>query len=82
MSNDALRNAISFHVARLLKEEREERGLSLNILAQKAGLSRQAVSYIEQQVQSPSLDTLLRLTLALDVELAEIIKRAKRAAVK
>ncbi len=82
MPRDTFRNAISFHVARLLKEEREARGLSLNVLAQKAGLSRQAVSYIEQQVQSPSLDTLLRLTLALDVDLAEIIKRAKKAATK
>ena len=82
MPSDALLNAISFQVARLLKEEREERGLSLNVLAQKAGLSRLAVSYIEQRVQSPSLDTLQRLTLALDVELSEIIKRAKKAAAK
>jgi transcriptional regulator with XRE-family HTH domain len=77
---DALRNEISAHVARLLKEEREKRAISLNVLAQKSGLSRQTVSYVEQEAQSPSLDTLLRLTLALDVELADLIKRAKQAA--
>ncbi len=80
VSKDALRNEISAHVARLLKEEREKRVISLNALAQKSGLSRQTVSYIEQEVQSPSLDTLLRLTLALDVDLAEILKRARKAA--
>ena len=81
MPGDSLRHAISSHVARLLKEEREKRGFSLNVLAQKSGLSRQTVSYVEQEVQSPSLDTLLRLTLALDSDLAELIKRSKKAAV-
>jgi transcriptional regulator with XRE-family HTH domain len=77
---DALRNAISSHVARLLKVEREKAGISLNALAQKSGLSRQTVSYVEQEAQSPSLDTLLRLTLALEIELADVIKRATKAA--
>jgi transcriptional regulator with XRE-family HTH domain len=69
-------------VAALLKEEREKRGISLNVLAQKAGLSRQTISYVEQHVQSPSLDTLLRLTLALDVNLEEIIARARKSATR
>lgn len=69
-------------MARLLKEEREKQGVSLNALAQLSGLSRQTISYVEQEVQSPSLDTLLRLTLALKVELADLIKHAKKAAGK
>ena len=80
MPKNALRDAISSHVARLLKEEREKRGISLNALAQKSGLSRQTVSYVEQEVQSPSLDTLLRLTLALEVDLGDLIKGANKAA--
>lgn len=79
MSTAALRDAISSHVARLLKEEREKRGLSLNLLAQKSGLSRQTISYVEREVQSPTLDTLLRLTMALEVDLAEIVRRAMEA---
>ena len=75
-----LRNAMSTHVARLLKEERERQGVSLNALAQLSGLSRQTISYIEQEVQSPSLDTLLRLTMALQVELADVLKNAKKSA--
>lgn len=82
MPKDALRNAISSHVARLLKVQREEAGISLNVLAQKSGLSRQTISYVEQEAQSPSLDTLLRLTLALEVDLADIIRRAKKAALQ
>jgi len=73
-------DAISSQVARLLKEERKKCGLSLNVLAQKAGLSRQTVSYVEQEVQNPTLDTLLRITLVLGVELEKVIARARKRA--
>jgi transcriptional regulator with XRE-family HTH domain len=71
------REAICSTVARLLKEERERQGLSLNSLAARAGLSRQMVSYIEQEERNPTLDTLLRLADALNIELDEILKRAR-----
>lgn len=82
MPADQFRDAIGSHVARLLKEERERRGLSLNKLAQKAGLARPTVTYVEQEVQSPTLDTLLRITGALEVELEEIIARARKQAAR
>ena len=72
--------AISTHVAQLLKEEREKRRLSLNVLAQKAGVARQTVSYVEQQIQNPTLDTLLRITSVLDVDLEKIIAKARKRA--
>ncbi len=77
-----LHDAIGSQVACLLKEEREKRGLSLNVLAQKAGVSRQTVSYVEQEVQNPTLDTLLRITSVLEVDLEKIIARARKAATK
>ena len=77
-----LHDAISSQVACLLKEEREKRGLSLNVLAQKAGVSRQTVSYVEQEVQNPTLDTLLRITAVLEVDLEKIIAKARKAAAK
>ena len=75
-----LLDAISSQVARLLKEEREKRGLSLNVLSQRAGLSRQTVSYVEQEVQNPTLDTLLRIAWVLEVNLEEIIAQARKRA--
>ena len=71
---------ISSEVARLLKETRERRGLSLNVLAQRAGLARQTVSYIEQEVQSPTLDTLLRITSTLEVDIEKILAKARKRA--
>jgi predicted transcriptional regulator len=71
---------ISSQVAVLLKEERKKRGLSLNVLSQKSGLSRQTVSYVEQEVQNPTLDTLLRITSALEIDLEKIIAQARKQA--
>ncbi|MDB6020604.1 MAG: transcriptional regulator [Pedosphaera sp.] len=80
MPIDKFREAINSQVALLLKEERVKRGLSLNILAQRAGLARQTVSYVEQEVQNPTLDTLLRITSVLEVDLEKIIARARKLA--
>jgi transcriptional regulator with XRE-family HTH domain len=77
--SDATREKISSNVARILREERERQNLSLNLLAAKAGISRQMVSYIEQEERNPSLDTLLRIAGALDVHLDDVIKRARMA---
>ena len=55
-------------------EVRRKRGLSLNALAQRAGLARQTISFIEQEVQSPRLDTLLRICSVLEVKLEKLIR--------
>jgi transcriptional regulator with XRE-family HTH domain len=77
--SNAAREKISSNVARLLREERERQNLSLNALAAKAGISRQMVSYIEQEERNPSLDTLLRIADALQIALDDVIKRARMA---
>jgi transcriptional regulator with XRE-family HTH domain len=78
--NDKLREAVSRHFARLLKEEREKQKVSLQALARKAGLARQTITFIETEAQSPTLDTMFRITSALDVDLAKLIGRARRRA--
>jgi transcriptional regulator with XRE-family HTH domain len=75
--SNATREKICSNVARLLREERERQNLSLNALASKASVSRQMVSYIEQEERNPSLDTLLRITDALDIQLDELLNRAR-----
>ena len=80
--SNSLRDAIGSWVPRLLKAERERCAISLNSLAEKSGLSRQTISYVEQEVQSPTLDTLLRITSALGVDLDKIIAKARKMAAK
>lgn len=72
---DVLR-ATSRDVAKLLREERVRRGLSMNSVAKKSGLSQQMVSYVERGMRNPTLDTLLRIAIALNVDLWKLLKKA------
>ena len=56
-----------------LKECREKRGLSVRALAEKAGLHYVSLVNIEGGKKDPRLSTLLKLTKALDVTLAELV---------
>lgn len=82
MPKNEFLDVVGSHVADLLKEERQRQGFSLKSLARKAGLARQTITFIENQVQSPTLDTLLRLASALDVDLTKIILKAYKRARK
>ena len=77
-----MRGAIASHVARILREEREKRGLSMTVLAQRAGLSQAMISFVEREVRNPSLDTLLRIAEVFDLDLGELITRARKAATR
>jgi transcriptional regulator with XRE-family HTH domain len=74
-----LRDAIASNVVRLLKEEREKRGLSMTVVAQRSGLSHSIISLIERDMRSPTLDTLLRIADAIDIDLGEVLTRARKA---
>ena len=65
-------------VVRLLCAERIRRELSMNRLAEKAGLSQSMISLLERGMRSPTLDTLLRVAIALDVDLSELLKKASK----
>ena len=73
------RDAVCSLVAKMLREERVKHGLSMNAVAERAGLSYQMVSYVEREMRMPTLDTLLRMAEALDLNLGEFITRAERA---
>ena len=51
----------------------------MNRLAEMTGLSLTIVSYVERGLRNPTLDTLLRLTGALEVDLGSLIQEASRA---
>ena len=78
MSKNSLREAIAANVIRLLREEREKRGLSMNVVAQRSGLSHSIVSLIERDLRNPTLDTLLRIADAIEIDLGEILMRARK----
>jgi len=69
-------------VARILREERIKRGLSMTVLAQEAGLSQAMISFVEREIRNPSLDTLLRISTVLNVQLDDVIRRARQQARK
>jgi transcriptional regulator with XRE-family HTH domain len=74
-----LREAIAANVVRLLREEREKPRLSMNVVAQRAGLSHSIVSLIERDLRNPTLDTLLRIAEAIEIDLGDILTRAQKA---
>ncbi|HYG35297.1 MAG TPA: helix-turn-helix transcriptional regulator [Clostridia bacterium] len=80
MSETQLREAICSELAKLLKELRIQRGLSMTKLAAKAGLSRPMISFVEQELRNPTIDTLLRIASVLEVDLADIIRQASKNA--
>ena len=73
---------LSDRVVHLLREERERQGLSKYAVEQKCGLSQQMVGYVERGLRRPSLETTLRLADGLGVDLATIIRKARKVATK
>lgn len=76
------RESVCSNVARILREEREHRGISMTRLAEMAGLSQGMVSLVEHEHRNPSLDTMMRMCGALRVKLSDVLIRAERAADK
>jgi len=72
------REQICRELAGLLKKEREKRKLSKNMLAQKSGLSRRMIGFVESGARNPTVDTLLRITEALNIRLESLIKAARK----
>ena len=82
MSEDKYRRAICAAVAQILREERADRDLTLAAVATKAGLSYQMVRFVEQQKRNPTLDTLLRICAAMEIDFIDVLKRASKSAKK
>jgi transcriptional regulator with XRE-family HTH domain len=80
VASDKSKQAVVSRVAQILRSERKKRGLSMNRVAERAGLSQQMVSYVEREMRSPTLETLLRISGAMDLDLAKVIERAQKEA--
>jgi transcriptional regulator with XRE-family HTH domain len=67
---------VALQVAQSLRDERIRQKVSMDQLAAKSGLSQPMISYVERGLRNPTLDTLLRIAIALDVDLWKLLKRA------
>jgi transcriptional regulator with XRE-family HTH domain len=52
---------------------RDQLGLSQGELAELAGIDRKSINRIENQRLSPSIDTLMRISLALGVKVSDLL---------
>jgi transcriptional regulator with XRE-family HTH domain len=82
VAKNQLREVVAANVVRILRDERKRRGFSMNQIAERSGLSQGMISLVEHDLRNPTLDTLLRIADALELDLASIIKRASKAALK
>jgi transcriptional regulator with XRE-family HTH domain len=62
--------SLSLNVKRL----RERKRLAQERLGFESGVDRTVVSKIERRVANPTLDVLVRLAIALDVEVGDLLK--------
>jgi transcriptional regulator with XRE-family HTH domain len=76
------REAVSANVVRILRDERKKRAISMDTLASRAGLSQAMISFVERDLRNPTLDTLLRISEVLEVDLSEVIAQAAREATR
>jgi transcriptional regulator with XRE-family HTH domain len=67
----------SVQVGQLLRQLREERGISIRELSRISGLSANALSMIERGLSSPSVSTLYRLTDALNIPITALFRRSE-----
>jgi transcriptional regulator with XRE-family HTH domain len=72
---------ICAQVIKLLREERERRGISKYTLSAQCGLAQQTISYMERGLRQPSFETIMRVADGIGVNLEDVLKRA-RAMVK
>lgn len=82
MAKGEFREAVSANVVRILRDERKKRAISMDTLASRAGLSQAMISFVERDLRNPTLDTLLRITEVLEVDLSEVIAQATREATR
>ena len=70
--------ALCAKIISLLQRERERRELSKYFVAQESGLSPQTIAYVENGDRNPTLETALRMAGALNLDLADVIKQARK----
>jgi transcriptional regulator with XRE-family HTH domain len=66
----------------VLRDLRKERGLSQEALALDAGIQRNYVSLIERGINQPTITTIFKLAIALQVRPSELVSLVEMACQK
>ena len=67
---------VSANLVQLLREAREAAGLSMNAVAQRAGVSHSTISRIESDQRNPSVELVVRIAEAIGVSLPDLLAKA------
>ena len=77
---DRQREVVIARLAASLEAARRGQGLSLNEVATRSGLSHTMVMRVEKRDRLPTIDTLLRIADALEIDLWKLIRDATKDA--
>lgn len=66
------------NIGTLIRKCRKERKLTLKIVAEKASISEGFLSQVENDVNSPSVDTLIRICNAIGVDAGDLISQVSK----
>ena len=80
MVKSAHYEAVVAEIIRLLREDRKRRGLSNYAVSQRSGVSQSMLSLVEHRQRNPTMELVLRIADAIDVDLPGVIKKAQTMA--
>jgi transcriptional regulator with XRE-family HTH domain len=66
------------HIGSIIRQKRKERQFILKTVAEKAGISEGFLSQVENDVNSPSVDTLIKICNAIGIEAGDVLNQAKQ----
>ncbi len=66
------------NIGSLIRRHRKEKKMTLKAVAEKASISEGFLSQVENDVNSPSVDTLMRICKAIDVDAGDLITQANK----
>ena len=67
-------------IGEVIKEKRKERHMSQNQLAKKAGIAQATLSAIESSTKSPAVDTVEKISAALECPVSELLGEEREGA--
>ena len=66
------------NIGSILRQKRKERKLILKIVAERASISEGFLSQVENDVNSPSVYTLVKICNAIGIEAGDVLNQAKQ----